>query len=212
MMGKDCERILYTLNKMTDVASKAISEIAKLNAPPVKVKADHTHNESGNASVIEFIEKESKISMAGPLSKITSTLEELSDDLSKLGTLEKGLYTDVRSFNNSIGSPWLEIKRLRSSIDAVSSYSGEDYIGDRAVVISLLTSVVSSIVDAKWALIHYHDYIQRGFDNIFNDNEPSITTKKNYKTDELDVKRTMGVRNQKIENNVHIKKGNYDPF
>lgn len=212
MMGKDCERILFVINKMIDNTNKAIVNISKLNSPPIKVKAEHTHGEDGSASLTEFIEKESTISMAEPLQEISETLEELSGDLSKLDKLEKGLYTDIKKFNNSIGSPWIEIKRLRSAINTISSYTGEDYVGDRHVVIAALSAVISSAVDAKWAMIFYHDYVQRGFDNIFNNNEPSISFKKNYKTDELDVNRTIGIRNQQYDENVHIKKDNRDPF
>lgn len=212
MMGKDCERIVFSINKIIDVASEAIEVISNLNAPPVKVKADHSHDEHGNVSRAEFIEKESKIPMAGPLEKVINTLEDLADDLSKLNLLEEGLYTSTKSFNNSIGSPWTEVKRLKNNIDKVSNYAGEDYIGDRNVVISLLSAVISSTVDAKWAIIFYHDYLQRGFDNIFNDNNPSIAFRKNYKTDDLDIKKTLGNRNQEIPNNVHIKKDNRDPF
>lgn len=214
MMGKDCERIASSIDKMIDAASEAIEAIAKLNTPPIKVKADHTHSDegAGPASRTFFIEKESPSSMQGPLSKVSSILTGLSEDLGKLGVLKKGLYTDTKSFNNSIGSPWTEIERLKSFIEKVASYSGEDYVGDRSIVIALLSSVVSSAVDAKWALILYSDYIQRGFDHKFNDNEPSITFDKNYQRDELDVRKTIGNRNQPIDENVHIKQGNYDPF
>lgn len=214
MMGKDSERIFSSIDKMISVTAEAINDIAKLNSPPIKVKADHTHSDegAGPASKTFFIEKEDKKSMAGPLNKVISTLEGLADDLGKMDELKEGLYTDTTSFNNSIGSPWREIERLRSFINEVSSWSGEDYIGDRAAVIALLTSVQTAAVDAKWAFMLYNDYIQRGFDHRFNDNEPSITFPKNFKENELDPKRSIGNKNQEFDENVHIKQGNYDPF
>lgn len=214
MMGKDCERILSSINKMINAVSEAIEDIAKLNAPPVRVKADHTHADEGKgeASKTFFIEKESRVSMSGPLSKVVNILTDLSPDLGKLGSLKEGLYTETTSFNNSIGSPWAEIENLKKAIDKVTGYSGEDYIGDRNAVIALLAATVSRAVDAKWALVYYHDYIQRGFDYQHNDHDPSIVHRKNYLEDELDVPYTMGVKNQQIEENVHIKKGNYDPW
>lgn len=214
MMGKDCEKIISSINAIVNAAAEAIEDISKLNCPPILVKADHTHADEGKGecSKTQFIEKERKTSMSGPLSKVTSVIEGLSDYLSKLDSLEEGLYTDTKNFNNSIGSPWTEITSLRKAIDNVTDYKGEDYTGDRTTVVGLLNIIMIRAVDAKWAIISYHDYIQRGFDNIFNDNNPSITFKKNYQIDELDVRETIGQRNQAIDENVHIKKKNRDPF
>lgn len=214
MMGKDCERIILSIASIINATSEAIGSISNLNVPPIKVKADHTHSDdgAGPASKTEFIEKESKVSMSGPLSKVTSLLSELSPDLGKLQVLEDGLYIETFQFHNSIGSPWTEVKGLKKAIDSVLSYTGEDYVGDRAMVTGLLNIVLARAVDAKWALILYHDNIQRGFDYHHNNKEPSIVHRKNYLEDELDVPYTMGVKNQDIDENVHITKESHDPW
>ena len=57
------------------------------------------------------------------------------------------------------------------------------------------------VTDAKWAMLTYHDYIQRGFDAKFNDKRPSIAFKQANKKDE-----SIGNIRQDFEENVNIPK------
>jgi hypothetical protein len=213
MMGQDCERILSTINSLENTVSTAIMKVAKSAATVIKVKANHTHADEGKgkASVEEFVEKEGDTDVSEFTSSISSALSGFLPDIEKMGSLESGLYTSSSSFNNSVGSPWTEIHNLESAIGVVTGTSG-NLVGNKTELIAALNIVLTRAVDAKWAIITYADYLQRGYDNKYNDNNPSITFKKNYKNDELDVKQTIGVKNQDNINNVHIKKNNYDPW
>ena len=73
--------------------------------------------------------------------------------------------------------------------------------------LNLLNTVLSLTIDAKWALITYNDYTQRGFDNLYNNNESSITF-----TNDVKGTQTNGNIAQKIDNNVSVKEESIDPY
>lgn len=224
MMGKDCERIIGKINTLKDQLANAIMILSGACSYRIIIKSsDYSHpyttGENGSERITNYghndgDEKEEIVDGSSLLSSISTSIAEFEEDGEKLKGLEEGLYTDVKTLNNSYGSPWSEIHRLEEALKLLKSSGSRDleFIGDKASILALLNMTMSYAVDAKWALTLYHDYIQRGFDNKYNDNEPSIVFNKNYKTDELDVRATMGNKNQQIEENVHIKKGNYDPF
>ena len=58
----------------------------------------------------------------------------------------------------------------------------------------------------SWAMIIYHDYIQRGFDDSFNGKKPSVTFKFG-----LD-KESNGNLAQKYNENVNIPTKPLEPF
>lgn len=219
MLGKDCERILSSINSIKDKLGEAIKLLAPLCSYQLISESEYSHPHDSDGKISnygheEYKEKEKPINGSEYVSSIISLLDSFEDDFGKLSSLRSGLYTESTSFNNSIGSPWSEINKLKESIMVIKSFGFKDlkFIGEKCALLSLLNMAISYAVDAKWALITYHDYIQRGYDNKYNDNNPSITFKKNYKTNELDVRATIGNKNQDFEENVHIKKETLDPF
>lgn len=219
MMGKDCERIVGSINTLKDQLASAVLSLSGSCSYKIVIKSSEYSHPTYEGSITDpghqdGEEKEEVLDGSSLLSSISSSIESFEEDSGKLRGLEEGLYTDTKSLNNSYGSPWTEIHKLEEAIAQVKEFGSRDleFIGDKAALIGLLSMTMAYAVDAKWALITYHDYIQRGFDNKYNDNEPSIVFNKNYKTDELDVRATMGNKNQQFEENVHIKKDTYDPF
>lgn len=130
-----------------------------------------------------------------------STYELLNEDYKKMQHIDELNFADKSNFNNSIGSPWTEFTNLMESL---SMYL--DYISTISFKV-MINILISQIIDFKLALIMYHDYVQRAFDNIYNDNVPSIT----FTNDSIGTQSTGNV-SQKISNNVSVKDKDITPY
>lgn len=204
MMGQDVERILAGINAVKDAAVAAAQSLASSTAYKIVSSAEHAGTAFGHCAPFEI-----EVPAGNVTSSIKSAVDCISGDCGKMNSLSNGLYTNSSSFNNGYGSPWTELNKLTEAIDNAVSFessNGTDYVGNKAALLSMINIVISYAVDAKWAIIYYHDYIQRGYDNKYNGNEPSIKFTTGIE------KETVGNVNQEFEENVHIKKPSIDPF
>lgn len=182
MMGKDIERMLTNINSlMYDVGDLIFA-----------IQSELMYNDL--------------------IDSILSIFDDVKNDYNKMKNIDDQNYTDRKNFNNSIGSPWSEFDQLISSYNYIRqplinletmSPSKEDLL----FILSLLNKLNIDIVNFKWALITYHDYIQRAFDNIYNDNVPSIT----FSNDSRGTQ-TTGNLSQKVSNNVSVKDADITPY
>ena len=136
--------------------------------------------------------------------------DALQKELCQLRIIQKHMYTDIRNFENNYGSPWTELYMMRQKMNVALSYarshSSLQWIGQKHSLLSLLQNSLSYIIDAKSAIIHYHDWIQRAYDHKFNDNNPSIYLQ------HKEFGSTIGNIHQPIRENVHINYiGDEDP-
>ena len=67
---------------------------------------------------------------------------------------------------------------LKEKIGEIEAYADDypnlQWLGEKHTLLGLMQVVLSYCIDAKWALIHFQDYIQRGYDYQFNDGIPSV--------------------------------------
>lgn len=198
MMGNDVERILSNINNIKDVTENCIKSLSNATAYRLEVYPD------------SHLEKEKPSSASSYVDPINSALSSFNEDIDKMNNLSSTMYIDVKQFNNGYGSPWEEITKLKDSIksavDYGSSHSNLDWLGEKTGLLSMLNIILGYTIDAKWAIIYYHDYIQRGYDNVYNNNIPSIKF-----PDSLD-KDTIGNIDQKYDENVNIPPKSIDPF
>lgn len=194
MMGKDIERMLSGICVVINVLEAGIDSIAAASSYRIETEGDHNEVEKQNIMQTTF------------LSSIMSAVSDIDGDLSKMISIRDGLYTDASSFNNSNGSPWTELNKLKESIDKFSNPVSIEFMGHRVQLLALMQIALSRAVDAKWALIIYHDYIQRAYDNIYNGNVPSI------KFPGEGMKESTGNLTGNYTNNVHMPKQKFDPF
>lgn len=206
MFGKDIERILSGIDNIKNVTTSSIVSLANATGYQLTSKEQHAGTGSGVC-----YPKEIEVPDGDPMSPIVSALESIRDDLTKMDELRDNLYIGYKEFNNSLGSPWEELTKLQNVIDNGKSYSGAhspfNYVGEKAGMLSILNMILSITIDAKYALMMYHDYIQRGYDNKYNDNDPSIKFDRT-----IGGKKTIGNVKQDYDENVNIKEENIDPF
>lgn len=205
MMGKDVERIVSGIEAVKDAASKGIVSLASSTGYQLISREQHAGLGTGPCRPQEI-----EVPDGDPMSAVSSALGAMGEDCGKVESLGSKLYTGTSTFNNGLGSPWGELAKLKQAVADAAAYSGGhapfNYVGEKAGMLSLLNMVMTAAVDAKWAFIVYHDYIQRGYDNKFNENKPSIKFEVG-----LD-KESVGNVDQDYEENVNIPKPSIDPF
>lgn len=102
----------------------------------------------------------------------------LTPENKKMEKIEVDNYEQVMSFNTEAGSPWDEMYDLEEKIEEMEAYADDypnlQWLGEKHTLLALMHVVLTYCIDAKWALIHFQDYIQRGYDYQFNDGIPSV--------------------------------------
>lgn len=135
----------------------------------------------------------------------------LGDDKNKMQSISDNMYTDKETFNNSYGSPWKEIDILKEKIDNLEEYTithtSLQWHGEKFAIMNLMQIILSYAIDAKWAITHYQDFIQRAYDHQFNNNEASI------KWEDFNNGATTGGNNQNTPGAVNVQReDNKTPF
>ena len=130
-----------------------------------------------------------------------NTYDLLKEDYEKMKHIDELNFADKCNFNNSIGSPWTEFNSMMKVATLYLGFISTDSYKE------MIPILMTQILDFKCALITYHDYVQRAFDNVYNDNEPSIT----FTNDSRGTQSTGNV-SQKISNNVSVKDVDITPY
>ena len=203
MMGKDCERMLSEIIIVKDAITNAIKGLSGSSSYRIITKGSH-----GEHSTDMTTYEDENIDITSYVTMVTNAYESFKDDNIKMNSLESNMYTDVNNFNNSYGSPWKELHTLEESINNIIDLdlSNGKYMGGKIALLGLMNVALSCVIDAKWALITYHDYIQRGFDSKFNGNIPSVTFKK------ANNQESTGNISQTFDENVNIPEESIDPY
>lgn len=168
MMGPDIERILSFINNVKEICEKQIGILESVITLPIEVNpVTHIENPDLGTASSPFAEP------------IITAVESSRDDLIKMQSLNDGMYIGATSFNNSYGSPWKELANLDKSVEKLRVFVSANpiltYHGHKVMMAHYIHNIHSDAVDAKWALTYFHDYTQRGFDDVFNGKSPSFT-------------------------------------
>ena len=200
MFGKDIEQLISGTNALKDTTMSAIISLSSDTNYQLVSKEYH-----GGIGVCHPLEEPVEVNDVA--STIISALSSMTDIMGKLSSLGSTMFTQNNTFTNSIGSPWKEIDQLNTAVNAVGSYGKLDWVGGKAGMLSLLNMVMTCIIDAKHAITTYQDWVQRGFDHVYNGNQPSITH-----TNKIGGEQSIGMVEQSYSDNVHIPKPSIDPF
>lgn len=199
MMGKDVERMLSNVNNLIKVCNDEIDSLAGAVIPYKKVLPVPPIKPGGQFPSTNY-----------PMVEISTAMDKVREDYFKMKDLNSSLYVNSKSFNNNIGSPWSELVKLNDACEKAENYAAAHGTlsdpGEKMGMLAEMNIVLSNAVDFKYAVIIYHDYLQRGYDNNYNGKRPSISFKmgKNKIT-------TSNVK-QKYEDNVNIPVPSIDPF
>lgn len=206
MMGADVERMISGIESVRDATDAALISFAEATAYQLISREQHAGLGSGPCRPEEI-----EVPAGNPMTSVSAAMSGMGSDCGKMDTLESGLYTSSSLFNNGLGSPWNELTKLQKAVAAGEAYAGAhapfNYVGEKAGMLALLNMILSAAVDAKNSMTIYHDYIQRGFDNQFNGNKPSI----DFDGSKIGDK-TTGNLKQEYEENVNIPQASIDPF
>jgi hypothetical protein len=199
-MGTDVERVLSQIDQFKDYAASDINTLA--NATSYQITTTGVHGET------EIPVSFDAYTLIEPIRILFRTFTP--GDYSKMCTLRDTLYTSSNSFNNGYGSPWTELTNLYNAINEVikfvSSNHSVPYMGNKVALLSLLQVLLSRANDSRHALIYYHDYIQRGYDHIFNNNLPSVTFRTTLS------RSSIGNLKQTYDENVNMPTDSNDPY
>lgn len=104
--------------------------------------------------------------------------EKLQGDISSIQKIEGKLYVKANKVHNNYGSPFTEIYDLKKKIDTCKNYSEQhprlQWLGEKHALLNFIQMILTTSVDAKFAVIMYHDYLQRGYDANINGKKSSI--------------------------------------
>lgn len=97
----------------------------------------------------------------------------------KIDIIERNIYVPSNQMNNSIGSPYQELFRLRDSIQTAINFSEKyqylcEYVYNSIQAIHIIHCVRTNAIDAKWAVITYADHLERGYNYVQNQ-DPETT-------------------------------------
>ena len=202
MMGKDVEGMIKAIENIKNVTTDAIFALANGTAYRITGSAEHAGMAYGHCVPVEVA-----VPYANAMGPVSGAYSVLETYYTKMKQLEDNHYVESTDFHDSVGSPWNELTRLRSAVKRGEQFGSLNYVGDKAGMLAILNLILSLTVDVKWSIIYYHDYIQRGFDYMFNDNNPSLTY-----TNDLEGKQTIGNLRQDYKENVNLPEESIDPY
>lgn len=183
MFGADIERVLGVIDRVYVASQNASKSLAGVMDRQLFTMIDgrtvtdtpgsHGHPDGSHSHEVK---QHRHYEDSVPRSKPEIPSGELREELKKLSVIQGKLYTATTSLNNSVGSPYTELTRLMVLIeDYLDAPGSMVYLGQHAAAAALAQRVTSGAIDAKYAVIHYHDGLQRGYDTCLNGGRQSIT-------------------------------------
>jgi hypothetical protein len=207
MYGDDVERILVGINLVKDTTTESINLLSE--AVAYRIISDAVHGGTSTAPC-HPVETEVPVSSYKFISPIRKAMDSIKEDYIKMNELAEGLYINISKFNNKYGSPWTELNKLEESIKDAEAFASKhsilNWVGEKSGLLGLLNKILTLSIDSKWTLVYYHDYIQRGYDNQYNNNDPTIRFTSGIE------KQSIGTVKHEYSENVRIKEKSIDPF
>jgi hypothetical protein len=104
---------------------------------------------------------------------------QLQGDIINVKKIEAKSYIKVTGVHNGYGSPYTEIYDLKKKIDICNKYAKQhprlQWLGEKHTLLNLIQMVMTTSIDAKFALIVYQDYLQKGYNSIINKKKPHLS-------------------------------------
>lgn len=192
MYSNDIENIILNINSIKETT---IQQIEALNLQLMYRIWNDPHLHTVYVPVIQSsvavgttMENQSYESATGPdyapittavyTDPIIQSAQPFNNSNSLMNNIKGQMYKPAESVNNSYGSPWTEGDKLVERITAIQNFAAQhpilNYINEKRALMNLLQLVIPCCVDAKWAIIYYHDILSRGYDEVYNRGEESV--------------------------------------
>lgn len=168
------EPVLYRIKTKLDPNSPAI-----INSTAVSGGESHSHG-AGSLELANPIATEiDHADVICNISDLQPLKSEYDNIISKIHLIDDNIYVKNVQMHNSIGSPYTELYRLQKCINDVLAFSFSctimgEYVYAIAKAVTLLNRTLQMAVDAKWAVIEYADYLERGYNYILGQ-DPETT-------------------------------------
>lgn len=192
MLGSNTERAIQVIDKIIQSTAKFDLNIVAYRLSTSLVSGNivgstgtssgrETHDHSAGGLAVGNI-KANEDPYSGTIQNI-SDLKPLKSEydslMSKIQLIDKNIYVKNTSMHNSIGSPYTEMYRLQDILNEIVSFSVScEYLGEYVLQVAKATSLIARAmqlaVDAKWAVISYSDYLERGY-NYVQGQDPGTT-------------------------------------
>ena len=174
MYGADIERLLSTINIVITTGRNAANSMASAGSYMITTKNDgghdHAHGEHTHGSNGPHSHTESVVGSSGGSPNAGPFLSEVKN----IRGIEGKLYKPRNQVANSLGSPYAEIYELESRL-AQCGAGDLSYIGPKHALAEKILIAINAAVDAKYAVITYHNQLQDGYDAVYNGGKKSIT-------------------------------------
>ena len=167
MFGPDVEDWIMTLQNVRDAAEKTISELS------IKVAYQLTHKGPHDAVIIPWqppcypVEEGHKIGSMLP-KYLQQPMIVFNKKLIPLNVIRDQMYQSPANITNSLGSPWKELNHISDLYNELSTYEGTytpyAFLGEKVGLVLLMNEFYTAVCEAKWPVIYYHDWLQRGYD------------------------------------------------
>lgn len=182
MYGADIERLLSAIDEVRATSQEAVCKLVSAMDRQLFTMIDgltetttpgsHGHPDGSHGHEVKIHRHyEDTVSVAKPA--IASG--RFTTEMVNLKRIEKALYTSTTSLNSGLGSPYTELDTLLESVSVYSKQPTDmSFIGQHTAAAVLANAVVIAAIDAKHAVIHYQDGLQRGYDACLNGGSQSV--------------------------------------
>lgn len=170
MLGSNVERVLKLMDNIIVAGDIDISGgydlRMRLDNDDVTITTYDSYVTNTASSEVERL-----TTLKSDTTVLTYLKRELDAVVLKIKRIDSVLYTRKENMHNSVGSPFTEIYRVQQTLTNVVSYSRDslyigEYIQNLARLMNMIARLRSYAVDAKWAIVMYADYLERGFNHL----------------------------------------------
>lgn len=192
MYSNDIENIILNINSIKEATTQQI-EALNLQLMYRAWNDPHVHSIyvpvfEGTVAIGATTEVQTFESATGPdyapittavyTNPIVQSAQAFNNSNLSMNNIKGQMYKPANAVNNSHGSPWTESDKLVERITAIQNFAAQhpilNYINEKRALMNLLLLVIPCCVDAKWAIIYYHDILSRGYDEIYNRGVESV--------------------------------------
>jgi len=186
MYGSNVEGVLTNVNNCINVYRNVLTTqmsyrltdiIDDLTVIGMSANSGGTvHSHGAGTYMATGTRREFEVPISIDIDSIKNALKALIIDNEVFKKIEKSQYMNRYSILNGLGSPFTEMDQCLEEIQKVVSYYESknpfNYLGEKVTFFMLLNKTIPLLINLKYALILYSDWLERGYNYI---GKPNIT-------------------------------------